>query len=292
MVIATGFFDGVHLGHRLVLEKLLSIARERGDESMVVTFWPHPRNVLQDDARNLRLLTSLSEKKDLLKGLGIDRVEVLPFTRAFSRLTTREYLEEYVKGRFGGKAILLGYDNRIGSDLLGPDEIEKVAIEVGLDVVRTGCLGTPGGKVVSSTKIREAIAEGDVESAAGMLGYKYSLTGVVVAGNRLGRTIGFPTANMRLYEPLKLLPGNGVYSVEVESLGQVFKGMCNIGTRPTVNVGSDRTVETNIFDFDEDIYGLDLKVTFLRKIRDERRFDSLDALKCQLIKDRQACLEG
>ena len=136
MVIATGFFDGVHLGHRLVLEKLLSIARERGDESMVVTFWPHPRNVLQDDARNLRLLTSLSEKKDLLKGLGIDRVEVLHFTRAFSRLTTREYLEEYVKGRFGGKAILLGYDNRIGSDLLGPDEIEKVAVEVGLDVVR------------------------------------------------------------------------------------------------------------------------------------------------------------
>jgi riboflavin kinase/FMN adenylyltransferase len=292
MVVATGFFDGVHLGHRLVLEKLLSIARERGDESMVVTFWPHPRNVLQDDARNLRLLTSLSEKKDLLKGLGIDRVEVLPFTRAFSRLTTREYLEEYVKGRFGGKAILLGYDNRIGSDLLGPDEIEKVAVEVGLDVVRTGCLGTPGGKVVSSTKIREAIAAGDVESAAGMLGYNYSLTGVVVAGNRLGRTIGFPTANMRLYEPLKLLPGNGVYSVEVESLGRVFKGMCNIGTRPTVNVGSDRTVETNIFDFDEDIYGLDLKVTFLRKIRDERRFDSLDALKCQLIKDRQACLEG
>ena len=292
MVIATGFFDGVHLGHRLVLEKLLSIARERGDESMVVTFWPHPRNVLQDDARNLRLLTSLSEKKDLLKGLGIDRVEVLPFTRAFSRLTTREYLEEYVKGRFGGKAILLGYDNRIGSDLLGPDEIEKVAVEVGLDVVRIGCLGTPGGKVVSSTKIREAIAAGDVESAAGMLGYNYSLTGVVVAGNRLGRTIGFPTANMRLYEPLKLLPGNGVYSVEVESLGRVFKGMCNIGTRPTVNVGSDRTVETNIFDFDEDIYGLDLKVTFLRKIRDERRFDSLDALKCQLIKDRQACLEG
>ena len=292
MVIATGFFDGVHLGHRLVLEKLLSIARERGDESMVVTFWPHPRNVLQDDARNLRLLTSLSEKKDLLKGLGIDRVEVLPFTRAFSRLTTREYLEEYVKGRFGGKAILLGYDNRIGSDLLGPDEIEKVAVEVGLDVVRTGCLGTPNGKVVSSTKIREAIAAGDVESAAGMLGYNYSLTGVVVAGNRLGRTIGLPTANMRLYEPLKLLPGNGVYSVEVESLGRVFKGMCNIGTRPTVNVGSDRTVETNIFDFDEDLYGLDLKVTFLRKIRDERRFDSLDALKCQLIKDRQACLEG
>ena len=291
MVVATGFFDGVHLGHRLVLEKLVSVARARGEGSEVVTFWPHPRNVLQDDARNLRLLTSLSEKKDLISSIGVDKVEVLPFTRSFSRLTTKEYLEDYVKGRFGGKAILLGYDNRIGSDLLSPVEIAEVAERLGLEVIRTESLSSPKGIVVSSTKIREAVASGDVEGAAAMLGYKYSLFGVVVAGNRLGRTIGFPTANMRLYEPLKLLPGNGVYSVEVESLGRKFKGMCNIGTRPTVNAGRDRTVETNIFDFDEDIYGLDLKVTFLRKIRDERRFASLDALKAQLIRDRESCLE-
>ena len=291
MVVATGFFDGVHLGHRLVLEKLVSVARARGEGSEVVTFWPHPRNVLQDDARNLRLLTSLSEKKDLISSIGVDKVEVLPFTRSFSRLTTKEYLEDYVKGRFGGKAILLGYDNRIGSDLLSPVEIAEVAERLGLEVIRTESLSSPKGIVVSSTKIREAVASGDVEGAAAMLGYKYSLFGVVVAGNRLGRTIGFPTANMRLYEPLKLLPGNGVYSVEVESLGRKFKGMCNIGTRPTVNAGRDRTVETNIFDFDEDIYGLDLKVTFLRKIRDERRFASLDALKAQLIQDRESCLK-
>lgn len=291
MVVATGFFDGVHLGHRLVLEKLVSVARARGEGSEVVTFWPHPRNVLQDDARNLRLLTSLSEKKELISSIGVDKVEVLPFTRSFSRLTTKEYLEDYVKGRFGGKAILLGYDNRIGSDLLSPVEIAEVAERLGLEVIRTESLSSPKGIVVSSTKIREAVASGDVEGAAAMLGYKYSLFGVVVAGNRLGRTIGFPTANMRLYEPLKLLPGNGVYSVEVESLGRKFKGMCNIGTRPTVNAGRDRTVETNIFDFDEDIYGLDLKVTFLRKIRDERRFASLDALKAQLIRDRESCLE-
>lgn len=290
MVVATGFFDGVHLGHRLVLERLVSSAKERGEGSVVVTFWPHPRNVLQDDARNLRLLTSLSEKKDLLYSIGVDQVEVVPFTRAFSRKSTREYLEEYVAGRFGGTAILLGYDNRIGSDLLGPDKIKEVAEGLGLDVIMTDCLSVPGGVVVSSTKIREAISSGNVVSASEMLGYKYSLTGVVVAGNRIGRTIGFPTANMKLYEPLKLLPGNGVYSVEVESLGRKFKGMCNIGTRPTVNAGSDRTVETNIFDFDEDIYGLDLKVTFLGKIRDERRFDSLEALKNQLILDRRACL--
>ncbi len=291
MVVATGFFDGVHLGHRLVLEKLVSVARARGEGSEVVTFWPHPRNVLQDDARNLRLLTSLSEKKELISSIGVDKVEVLPFTRSFSRLTTKEYLEDYVKGRFGGKAILLGYDNRIGSDLLSPVEIAEVAERLGLEVIRAESLSSPKGIVVSSTKIREAVASGDVEGAAAMLGYKYSLFGVVVAGNRLGRTIGFPTANMRLYEPLKLLPGNGVYSVEVESLGRKFKGMCNIGTRPTVNSGSDRTVETNIFDFDEDIYGLDLKVTFLRKIRDERRFASLNALKAQLIQDRESCLE-
>ena len=124
MVIATGFFDGVHLGHRFVIDRLVRAARDRGDESMVVTFWPHPRNVLQDDARNLRLLTSLQEKTGILKGLGVDHVEVLPFTRAFSRLTTEEYFKEYVIGRFGGKAVLIGYDNRVGSDLLSPDQID------------------------------------------------------------------------------------------------------------------------------------------------------------------------
>ncbi|MBR4167385.1 MAG: riboflavin biosynthesis protein RibF [Bacteroidales bacterium] len=289
MVIATGFFDGVHLGHRFVIDRLVRAARDRGDESMVVTFWPHPRNVLQDDARNLRLLTSLQEKTGILKSLGVDHVEVLPFTRAFSRLTTEEYFKEYVIGRFGGKAVLIGYDNRVGSDLLSPDQIEEVAVESGLDVIRTDSISVPGGIVVSSTKIREALSSGDVEAAAGMLGYDYSLFGVVVAGNRLGHTIGFPTANMRLYEPLKLLPGNGVYSVEVESLGRRFRGMCNIGTRPTVNAGKDTTVETNIFDFDEDIYGLDIKVTFLKKIRDERCFGSLEALKAQLELDRRTC---
>ena len=289
MVIATGFFDGVHLGHRFVIDRLVRAARDRGDESMVVTFWPHPRNVLQDDARNLRLLTSLQEKTGILKSLGVDHVEVLPFTRAFSRLTTEEYFKEYVIGRFGGKAVLIGYDNRVGSDLLSPDQIEEVAVESGLDVIRTDSISVPGGIVVSSTKIREALSSGDVEAAAGMLGYDYSLFGVVVAGNRLGHTIGIPTANMRLYEPLKLLPGNGVYSVEVESLGRRFRGMCNIGTRPTVNAGKDTTVETNIFDFDEDIYGLDIKVTFLKKIRDERCFGSLEALKAQLELDRRTC---
>ena len=292
MVIATGFFDGVHLGHRFVIEQLVKAARDRGDESMIVTLWPHPRNVLQDDARNLRLLTSLKEKEQLLRSIGVDRIEVLPFTKEFSRLTTREYLQEYVIGRFGGKAVLLGYDNRVGGDRLTTEQIRAVALGLGLEVIRTESVSAGGDTVISSTKIREAIARGDVESASGMLGYGYSLTGVVVAGNRLGRTIGFPTANIQLYEPLKLVPGNGVYSVEVETVGRKLRGMCNIGVRPTVGSGNQRTIEVNIFDFDEDIYGLDLKVTFLRKIRDERKFDSLSDLRFQLVKDREDCTSG
>ena len=290
MVIATGFFDGVHTGHRLVIAQLVNAAKERNDESMVVTFWPHPRNVLQDDARTLRLLTSLEEKKEMLKSLGVDRVEVLPFTKEFSRLSAESYLKEYVIGRFGGKTILIGYDNKFGCDPQTPDSIQAIAEKAGLEVIRTDKVATPAGLVVSSTKIREAISSGDVEQAAQMLGYRYSLFGVVVAGDQLGRTIGFPTANIQLYEPLKLCPGNGVYKVEAETLGKRYSGMCNIGVRPTVRSGNGRTVETNIFDFDEDIYGLDLKVTFIRKIRDERKFDSMDALREQLGKDRLECL--
>lgn len=292
MVVTTGFFDGVHLGHRLVLDRLVGEARRRGEESVVVTFWPHPRNVLQDDARNLRLLTTLSEKKEILRRIHVDRVEVLPFTKEFSRLSAREYISDYIIGRLGGTAVVIGYDNRVGGDRLGPDGFASVAASLGLDVIRADRADTPGGVVISSTKIREALAEGKVEAASAMLGYDYSVLGVVVAGNRLGRTIGFPTANIKLYEPLKMLPGNGVYSVEAETLGRRFRGMCNIGVRPTVNAGNDTTVETNIFGFDEDIYGLDLKVTFLRKIRQERRFESLDALKAQLERDKADCMDN
>ncbi len=290
MVIATGFFDGVHIGHRFVIERLVEAAGERGDRSMVITFWPHPRNVLQNDARSLRLLTSLEEKKSLLEGLGVDRVKVLPFTKEFSRLTTREYFRDVLIARFGAKAVLVGYDNRMGCDPQTPESIERIAEEEGLDVVRLGSVTSPSGVTVSSTKIRDAVAAGEMETAAAMLGYEYSLLGVVVAGNRLGRTIGFPTANIQLYEPLKLLPGNGVYSVEAETLGHKYKGMCNIGVRPTVRAGGQRTIETNIFDFDEDIYGLDLKVTFHHKVRDERRFDSIDALRSQLAADKASIL--
>ena len=289
MVVATGFFDGVHVGHRLVIQQLTEAAAVRGDESMVVTFWPHPRNVLQKEARSLRLLTTLMEKKDILLGLGVDKVEILQFTKDFSSLTTEEYLRMLME-RYGTKAILLGYDNRMGCDAKGVDEVARTAERLGLEVIRTDMVPSEKGYAVSSTKIRERLEEGDVEAAAQMLGYRYSLHGVVVAGNRLGRTRGFPTANMQLYEPLKLIPGNGVYFVRVQTLDRELYGMCNIGCRPTVGAGNARTIETNIFDFDEDIYGLDLKITFIARIREEVRFDSLEELKKQLENDRNSCL--
>ena len=286
MVVATGFFDGVHLGHRLVIEQLVAAAAVRGDESMVVTFWPHPRNVLQQEARSLRLLTSLSEKKAKLEALGVNRVEIMPFTKDFSTMTTREYLER-LAADYGAKAVLIGYDNRMGCDADGADQVAQTALDLGLEVIRTQMVPSEQGYAVSSTKIRERLEAGDVRAASAMLGYDYSLHGVVVAGNRLGRTIGFPTANMQMYEPLKLVPGNGVYFVKVETLGRELYGMCNVGCRPTVSSGNHRTIETHIFDFDEDIYGLDIKVTFMEKIRDEVKFESLDALRSQLEKDKE-----
>lgn len=290
-VVTTGFFDGVHLGHRHVLETVVSSARERGEEAIVVTFWPHPRTVLQQDARDFRLLTSVEEKKVLLQELGIDRVEVIPFTKEFARLRADEYLR-FLRKSFGATMVVMGYDNRIGSDQLTADacaQLPEFAHRIDFSVL--SCAPLPDyahGEAVSSTQIRKAIEEGDVERANKMLGYDYPLHGVVVSGNKLGRTIGFPTANMQLYEPLKLLPKDGVYAVEVEIQGQDrnYKGMCNIGVRPTVD-GKARTIETHILDFDEDIYGLPIRIKFKKRIRDEIKFESLDALRQQLALDRQ-----
>lgn len=293
MIATTGFFDGVHLGHRLVIERLVSLARERGDESLVVTFWPHPRAVLQDGARELRLLNSLEEKKELLRSLGVDRVEVLDFTRSFAALKAEQYLREILRDRFGVTTLLMGYDNRLGSDRLTADTLKPIAEGIGMELKELLPLSfrpSEASGEISSTQIRTALENGDIVSAAEMLGYGYSLKGVVVAGNRLGRTIGFPTANMKLYEPLKLVPGRGVYVVEAEVLGKKYRGMTNIGLRPTVG-GSFTTIETHILDFDEDIYGLPLRITFLRRLRDEVHFPSLEALKDQLEKDRDCCRE-
>jgi riboflavin kinase/FMN adenylyltransferase len=291
MIATTGFFDGVHTGHRLVIERLVSLARQRGDESLVVTFWPHPRAVLQDGARELRLLTTLEERKAMLAALGVDHVEVLDFSRSFAALTAEQYLRDILHTRLGVTTLLVGYDNRLGSDCLTASALAPLAQSIGIELIELPPLSFRAESrnlEVSSTKIRRALQEGRIEDATSMLGYGYSLTGVVVAGNRMGRTIGFPTANLRLYEPLKLIPARGVYVVEAEVLGKKYRGMTDIGTRPTVG-GTFPTIETHILDFDEDIYGLPLTITFLRRLRDEIHFPSLEALKDQLILDREAC---
>lgn len=210
-VIATGFFDGVHLGHRSVVRQLVAAARERGTDSVVVTFRPHPRAVLQQDAPQLRLLTSFSEKRALLRSLGIDRLEVIPFTREFASLTAEQYIRDWLVGRFGCTAMVFGYDNRVGSDGADATAVSAIASSLGVELIPCTALGD-----ISSTKIRGTLSAGDVEAASAMLGYDYFLNGVVVSGNRIGRTLGFPTANMQLYEPLKLIPENGVYLVRVE----------------------------------------------------------------------------
>ena len=311
-VVATGFFDGVHLGHRRVIQTLVSSARAKGEEAIAVTFSQHPRAVLQQDARTLRLLNSPQEKEALLRALGVDRVETLPFDRAFARMTAEEYLRTVLRDRLGATLLVLGYDNRLGSDCLTPDLVQPIAEQLGLEIVvvppaqavsavapenratlgivrggtakRWGPKDVFGGElqnclVISSTKIRKALEEGRVEDAERMLGYAYGLRGVVVSGKQLGRTIGFPTANLRLYDPMKLIPARGVYLTEVEVLGSHWWGMTNVGD----------IIETHIFDFDEDIYGLDLEIRFRRWLRPMRPMESLDALKTQLAADEAAC---
>lgn len=285
-VISTGFFDGVHIGHRLVIDTLLSEALARGEQSLIVSFWPHPRAVLQSGAESLRYLSSRSARMMMLRSLGVDEVQTLRFTREFAAMNSREYLQMLCRD-YQCSALVLGYDTRFGKEQAGPEEIAAQAREMGL-----GAIITPpvlyDGKPVSSSRIRAALSEGDVVLAGKLLGRPYRLEGVVVSGNRIGRTIGFPTANMKLYEPLMLVPREGVYHTKVRVLGAEYDGMTNIGTRPTVDNSGALTIETHILDFGEMIYGLDMSIDFVRRIRDERRFGSLEELKAQLCADARS----
>lgn len=290
VVAATGFFDGVHLGHRKVLESLCEIARNEGKRSAVISFWPHPRSVLQQEAYNLRLLNTLEEKEYLLKSIGIDEFINIPFTKAFSKLSTKEFMQQYLIGKYGVSVLVIGYDHRLGSNISeSQQEMITTAESLGLKVIRVSEF-IVDDNIISSTKIRKLLQQTNVEGAAKYLGYNYFIKGVVVAGNRIGRTIGFPTANMKLYNPLKEIPGNGVYAVYVNVLGKRYIGITNIGTRPTVD-GKECTIETYILSFDEDIYGLDISVEFVFKIREERKFASLNELKQELAANRDLAFE-
>ncbi len=280
-VVATGFFDGVHLGHREVIKTLVSSARKKGEEALVVTFDAHPRTVLQQDAGRLRLLTTPQERERLLLSLGVDRVETIPFSKQFASMDAESYIRNVLMDKFKATSIILGYDNRLGSDMLGVKEIGNLCAGLGLEMEEVAPYVMPDGTTVSSTRIRNSLAGGMVDYANDMLGYKYMLTGVVVSGRQIGRTIGFPTANTLPSAPLKLVPERGVYLTEVDALGGHFYGMTNIGD----------VVETNIFDFDESIYGLELTLRFISRIRDMRTMSGLDDLKSQLSADKLSALQ-
>ncbi len=280
-VAATGFFDGVHLGHREVLKTLVSSARERGEEALVITFSQHPRTVLQQDAGKLRFLTTPEEKRLLLESAGAGRVETIPFTREFASLSARDYISELLVKRYGVSSLILGYDNRLGSDRLGAPQLRELCAGMGMDARIVPPYRLADGSTVSSTKIRGLIDSGKIEEANAMLGGRYMLSGVVVSGKQLGRTIGFPTANTVCSNPLKLVPGRGVYVTEVTVLGRRYYGMTNVGD----------VIETNIFDFDESIYGLELELRFITRIRDMRAMNGLEELKKQLSLDRSAARE-
>lgn len=284
VVAATGFFDGVHLGHAKVIELLCDTARAEGATSAVITFWPHPRSILRQDAGKLRLLNSLEEKEERLKALGVDEVHVVDFTREFSKMTAEEFIRDFLIEKYGVSTLIVGYDHRLGCKKTGSDDIVRIAGKCGIKAVRVGAI-SDSYNTISSTYIRNLIETGGIERANALLGYEYTLKGVVVPGCGNGRKIGFRTANVSLYDPLKLIPYNGVYAVRATVEGKTYKGVCNIGYRPTVEDGRGLTVETHLLDFDDDIYGLDLTVRFVQFIREEQKFASMELLHEQLLKD-------
>ena len=250
-----------------------------------MTFWPHPRVTLGKDADSLRLLTSRADKEEIILGLGVSRLETVEFSREFASLSAQDYIRMLRDG-YGCTELVLGYDTRFGSEQLGPQAIADMARAEGVASVIVPPVCAPDTDIpISSTMVRAALEEGDTVLAAELLGRPYSLSGVVVEGNHLGRTLGFPTANMTLDEPLLLIPRCGVYSSIVQMEQGLLSGMTNVGVRPTLGGSGSLTVETHIFDFDEDIYCRRIRVEFLERIRDERRFPSLDALRAQLRAD-------
>lgn len=280
MVVTVGFFDGVHVGHRRVLRTLL----EAGEPSVVVTFWPHPRIVLQQDARDLFLLNSREEKFRLLKEQGVQEVRCMDFTRTFAAMGAGEFLRQELVSKLGCTRLVLGYDNRMGADGLGSQELAAVCAELGVEIVSVPpCI--VDDVYVSSTRIRHELACGDVCLASRMLGYRYGMEGIVVPGNKMGRKLGFPTANIRPTVPNKIVPGQGVYATRITVDGKVYKSMTDIGVKPTMVADGAVGIETNIFDFDEDIYGKDVYLEFVARIRDEKKFNSQQELSEQLRTD-------
>lgn len=288
-VVTIGTFDGVHLGHQKILGQITKSAHELNCESLVLTFFPHPRMVLQEDTE-MKQLNSLNEKIELLGNLGIDNLVIHPFDKEFSRLTAEEFVKEVLVGIFKIKKIVIGHDHRFGRNRTANiDDLITFGETYGFEVEQISAEEI-NEVSISSTKIRNALLEGNVELAADYLGYNYSLTGTVSKGRQLGRTIGYPTANIQIEENYKLIPLNGVYIAKSIINSKVVYGMMNIGTRPTVD-GITQTIEINFFDFEQDLYNQKITVSMLKRMRSEQKFESVDALKNQLGVDKAIAQE-
>jgi len=289
-VVTTGTFDGVHLGHQTILKRLAELATKYNGESVVITFHPHPRLVLSPNDDSLELLNTLPERIMRLEKAGVDHLLVIPFNSDFAKLTSIEFITQVLVNAVGTKKLVIGYDHHFGRNREGSFEhLNKSGINYGFEVEEIPAKDIDE-VAISSTRIRAALHRGDIQTANQFLGYPYPFYGKVVRGQRLGHTIGFPTANLALSNDKKLIPGNGVYAVTVELDEGIFQGMMNIGTRPTVSKGNDRHVEVHLFNWNGDLYNSELRVSMHARIRDEQRFPSVDELKERLSIDKREAL--
>jgi len=289
-VVTSGTFDGVHVGHQKIFSRLREIASRNFGETVVLTFWPHPRLVLHPEDDTLKLLNTFEEKAELLKDQGIQHLIRIPFTKEFSQLSSEQFIQEILVKTIGTRKLVIGYDHHFGKNREGSFEQLKLnAPRYGFDVEEI-----PRQEVdhvaVSSTKIRNALEEGDIETATHFLGQPYRLTGRVVSGDKIGHTLGFPTANIEIDTKYKLIPADGIYAVRVKHEHNEYSGMLYIGFRPTIN-GTARNIEVNIFNFNQDIYGESLTVHFHKFLRGDQTFDGLEAMKAQLQRDKEHALE-
>lgn len=290
VVVTIGTFDGVHLGHKVIINQLKKAAQELGGESVLLTFFPHPRMVVFPDDNELKLLNTIEERKGLLEKAGIDHLIIHPFSKAFSRLTALEFVRDILVNRLNVKKVVIGYDHHFGRNREGSfEDLVEFGELYGFSVEEI-----PAQDIqqinVSSTKIRTSLLAGEIHAATQFLGYPYFINGTVVKGDKIGREIGFPTANIKPDETYKLIPKNGVYAVKVVVNKNEYDGMLNIGIRPTLK-GKNETIEVNIFDFDEEIYGQQIQIKFYERIRDEQPFEDLNELKNQLSIDKSKTIQ-
>ncbi len=289
-IVTIGTFDGVHLGHQKILQRLSEIKAETGFQTLVLTFEPHPRKVLFPEQRDLRLLTMVDEKLDLLRSFGVDVAVVYPFSRQFSELASDVYIREILCFQLKTRKLVIGYDHRFGKGRTGDIRVlREAATEDGFEVEEISARDIDS-IAISSTKIRKALEEGKLDLAAEFLGHPYFLNAQVIQGKQLGRSIGYPTANLKTAKE-KLIPRNGVYFVRLEVEGNWHYGMLNIGTNPTTDRDDSVKIEVHLFDFDRDIYFRSVRLQFIRRLRDEKNFKGLEELTAALDEDKENCLQ-